>query len=222
MSAPPASTVLELDAFIRTAKSAGVPDAALVELLKQNGWSERRIFRSLSGYYFQVLGVAPPSRSAHSESARDAFLYLLNFITLSSWTVALGNLCYVLIARAFPDPTNLGYRPYGPGSPTDQIAWQLASIIVTLPVFAFINRVIARELRRRPDLIDSAVRLWLTYLALVIAATIVIADGIWFLDALLRGGITVRFVLDSLVLLILGGGVFAYYFAGLQPSATNQ
>jgi hypothetical protein len=54
----------------------------------------------------------------------------------------------------------------------------------------------------------------------VIAAIIVLLDGIWFLNALLRGELTVRFVLDSLVLLALGGGVFAYYLNGLrQPAA---
>lgn len=72
---------------------------------------------------------------------------------------------------------------------------------------------------QRPDLYDSGVRKWLTYIALVFAAIIVLADGIWFLEALLRGQLTLRFMLDSLVLLVIGGGVFTYYLATIDGPA---
>jgi hypothetical protein len=85
----------EIDTFVRVAKERGVEDGALVPLLKQNGWSERRIYRSLTAYYGEFLGIPAPLRSSSGDNARDAFLYLLNFITLSFWTIALGNLCYV-------------------------------------------------------------------------------------------------------------------------------
>jgi hypothetical protein len=216
----------EIDTFIQTAKERGVEDGALVALLKQNGWSERRIYRSLTAFYGKFLGIPAPVRSSSGDNARDAFLYLLNFITLGFWTIALGNLCYVLIAHAFPDRTtpNTPYAyGYGGGySLMYQISWQLAAIIVAVPAFFVINRVIDHELARRPDLIESPIRLWLTYIALVIAATIVLIDGIWFLQALLRGELSIRFFLDSLVLLVLGGGVFAYYFAGLKPAQSDR
>lgn len=214
----------EIDKFIRTAKERGVEDGALVALLKQNGWSERRIYRSLSAFYGEFLGTPTPVRSSSGDNARDAFLYLLNFITLGFWTIALGNLCYVLIAHAFPDRINPNTpHAYGHGeSLMYQISWQLAAIIVALPAFFVINRVIDKELARRPDLIESPIRLWLTYIALVIAATIVLIDGIWFLQALLQGELSIRFFLDSLVLLVLGGGTFAYYFAGLKPAQSDR
>jgi len=103
-----------------------------------------------------------------------------------------------------------------------QISWQLAAIIVALPAFILINRIIDNELARRANLIESPIRLWLTYIALVIAATIILIDGIWFLQALLRGELSIRFILDSLVLLVLGGGVFTYYFAGLKPGQSDR
>ena len=211
MAAPSISD--SLDAFVRKAKAAGVQDDALTALLKQNGWSDKRILRSLSAYYTDALGVAPPVRSARGESARDAFMYALNFITLCLWTTAVGNLLYVLIARAFP----------GAGEYVDTgisgIAWQLATTIVALPIFIYFNRAIAREMGRRPDVAESPVRLWFTYGALVLAAVIVIGDAVWILQALLLGQLTVRFLLDSLVLLILGGGVFVYYFSDLHQRA---
>jgi Domain of unknown function (DUF5671) len=206
----------DLDAFVRTAKGGGVPDDALVPLLKQNGWSQRRIYRSLSAWYGTSLGVTPPSRSAGDDGARDAFYYLLNFITLGMWTVAVGQIFYVLIQHAFPDYSYQTQTLY-----VQDVAWQLATIIVVFPVFVFIHRSIKVQLQRRPDRADSGVRLWLTYVTLVIAAVVVLGDGIWFLNGFLRGELTVRFVLDSLVLLTLGGGVFAYYITTIRrPGVT--
>jgi hypothetical protein len=209
----------DLDEFVRHAKEGSVSDASIVALLKHNGWSERRIYRSLATYYTGVLGIALPGRSSRSDSARDAFMYVLNFITLGFWTTAVGNLCYVLIGRAFPDRTSYGYQ-YGSSLMT-QIAWQLAATIIALPAFLAINRVIERELARRPELADSPVRAWLTYAALVISATIVLIDAIWVLESLLNGDLTIRFILDSGVLLVLGGGVFAYYYTGLKPTKSD-
>ena len=208
-----------IDVFIRTAKANGVADSTIIVLLRHHGWSEQQIYRSLSAYYGDTIGMAPPSRSRRDDNARDAFIYVLNFVTLGFWTIALGNLCYVLIARAFPDPTIAAGRYGYFGAPLiDQIAWQLAATLVALPAFLVLNRLIEKEMKRRPDLAESPVRSWLTYVALVIGALVVLVDGIWFLEALLRGELSIRFLLDSLVLLVLGGGVIAYYLSDLTHS----
>ncbi len=151
--------------FVSQAKDRGVPDDSLVGILRQSGWSERRIYRALSDYYTSALGVAVPIKAQSSGAARDAFFYLLNFITLGFWTVALWQIWDDLVRRWFPDP--LAYQ-----SPSlrEDIAWQVAVIVVAFPIFAFVHATIARELARRPDLYYSPIRRWLTYLALVIAA----------------------------------------------------
>ena len=222
MSQPTLTPAQQLDRFIRTAKVNGVADDALVAVLRHNGWPERWIYRSLGAYYGDALGMLPPSRSGRSEHARDAFYYLLNFITLGFWTIALGQLFYTLIERRFPSPVG----PYSggrySGSLVSEVAWQLATIIVAYPCFVFVGWLIARQNERRPDALESGVRAWITYVALVIAAIVVLMDAIWFLNALLRGELTVKFVLDSLVLLVLGGGVFAYYLSGLRPPAAER
>jgi hypothetical protein len=207
-----------LGGFIQTAKERGLPDDALVPLLRQNGWSERRVYRSLSAYYAAALGVAPPSRGGRGVDARDAFLYLLNFITLGFWVVALGELFTILVDRWFPDPATGSYAP----DLRHQVAWQLATIIVAFPCFVVIGRLIAGEIARRPEAADSAVRAWLTYVALVIAGLCVLTDAIWVLDAFLTGALTIRFVLDSVVVIGLGGGVFAYYLATLRQPAAER
>lgn len=204
----------ELAAFLRAAKEEGINDDFVVALLRQNGWPERRIFRAYSAFYADRLGTALPRRQQAAENARDAFYYLLNFITLGFWTVALGQIFYRLIAYWFPDPAStMAYY----GSLRDDVAWQAATVIVAFPVFLFVHSLIARELRNRPDLYDSGIRRWLTYLALVVAAIVVLTDAAWVIEALIRGELTVRFILDSLVLLVLGGGVFVYYLRTMEP-----
>lgn len=215
----PAASDQGLLAFVRAAKGQGVNDEFIVALLCQRGWSERRVYAAFSSYYADALGMPVPARAGRVENARDAFYYLLNFITLGFWTVALGQVFYNLIARAFPDATQM---PYYAESLRDQISWQVAVVVIAFPVFIFVHTLIGRELSKRPDLYDSAVRRWLTYLALVIAAIVVLLDGVWFISALLRGELTIRFMLDSLVLLVLGGGVFLYYLKTIDAPTTQS
>ena len=158
------------------------------------------------------------SAKAHGVAdARDAFYYLLNFLTLGFWTVALGQIFYTLIGHWLPDAAQLQYQQ----PLRDLISWQLATVIVTFPIFAYVHSLIGRQLRLRRELYNSGVRKWLTYLALVLAVLIVCTDAIWFLEALLRGQLTLNFVLDSLVLLVIGGGVFTYYFTTIDAPRTQ-
>jgi len=73
-----APTADDLDCFIRAAKGRDVPDDALVALLRQNGWSERRIYGRLTAYYGESLGIAPPVRS--SRGARRLRYAVINFL----------------------------------------------------------------------------------------------------------------------------------------------
>jgi len=212
------SSDAELDAFLQAAKEGGVSDDFVVALLRQNGWSERRIFRAYSAFYADRLGTPLPKRHQAAENARDAFYYLLNFIMLGFWAVALGQIFYRLIGFWIPDPAVERYY----GSLRDDIAWQAATVIVAFPVFLYVHSLIQRELRSRTDLYYSGIRRWLTYLALVIAAIVLLCDAAWVIEALIRGELTLRFILESVVLLVLGGGVFLYYLRTMEPPATAQ
>lgn len=212
-------TDAELLAFLRSAKEQNISDDFVVALLRQNGWPERRIYRAYSAFYGERLGAPLPKRYQSAENARDAFFYLLNFITLGFWTVALGQIFFRLIAYWVPDSA-LSTTYYG--SLRDDVAWQVATVIVAFPTFAYVHSLIQRELRKRSDLYESPVRRWLTYLTLVVAAIVVLTDAAWVIEALIRGELTLRFILDSLVLLIIGGGVFVYYLRTMEPSAAAE
>lgn len=210
--------------FIRAAKAHGADDQFLVTLLRQQGWSERRVFAAFSAHYADLTGQAVPSRGSRTENARDAFLYLLAFVTLGIWTVAFVWLAYILIDHAFPSP--LDYSQYVGYSFHEDVAGQLASLIVAFPIFIFVSRAIVHETRQRPESLDSGVRKWLTYVALVITAVALLGDGVWFLQQFILGDLTVRFVLKSLVLFGVAGAVLWYYLgtvrAGAAPSSRDR
>ena len=215
-----ADTPTDLDVFVRRAKAAAVSDAALVGMLRQSGWSERAVYQSLRAYYAEVIGVSPPVRSGGGVNARDAFFYLLYFFTLACWTLALGNVFWVAIDRAFPDALHTASNYDYSGSFMSAVSFSLATLFIAFPVFVVVHLLIGRELRRRPEAAESGVRSWLTYLALVATAATVIGDGIAVVDELLTGSVSTRSLLDAVLIAAIGGGVFVYFFTTLRMAGS--
>jgi hypothetical protein len=205
--------------FITTAKARGVSDEFVVSLLRQNGWSERRIYQAFSTYYEGILGAPLPSRGGAIEYAGDAFLYLLAFISLSSWTYALGHLFFVFIDRWYPSGLDSSYALV---SFRQSVTYELATIIVAFPIFLFVSRAISSGLARHAERAESGVRKWLIYIALVIASVTLVGDAIWFLNSFLQGDLTTRFVLKSLVLSLIAGSIFGYYMSAVRGPAVSR
>ena len=209
----------ELEGFIAGAKRAQVADAFIFDQLRQAGWPERRIYAAFTAYYAREHGLVLPVRGSRLEYAREALLYLLNFISLAVWITAAGHLFYVLIDRRFPSALDSAYLRE---SSRFDLSLELAAIIVAFPIFAVVSRLIARSLKARPEGSESGVRRWLTSVALVIAAVIIIGDAIAFLNEFFQGDLTLRFVLKSLVLVVLAGGVFVYYRVTLMDATRRH
>ena len=199
--------------LIEKALAAGVPQETLVGILTARGWPERDVYEALAGYYERVTGVEIPKRAGAGAAAKEAFFYLLVFSTLATWTIALGALWFALIDRWRADPLF-----NGPGQAWDltEVTWALAAILVAFPICLLVSRVVAGEVAANPEKLESGVRKWLTYIALVIAACVFMGDLIQVLSYLLQGELTSQFVAKSVVVLALSGGVFVYYFGGLR------
>ncbi len=203
-----------ISALIEKALAAGVPEPSLIGILTARGWSEKEIYSALAEHYERTIGMRIPHRGGTTASAKDAFFYLLIFSTLATWTFAVGSLAFVLIERFLPDPLFNGIQAVD----NEEITWSLAAILVAFPLFLLVSRAVAREAAKQPEKLDSPVRKWLTYLALVIAACVMMGDLIAALGYLLRGELTSRFVAKACVVLAISGGVFIYYFAGLRKT----
>ena len=92
----------------------------------------------------------------------------------------------------------------------------MASLIIAYPVYLLIMRMLIRGVQTSPEKLDSGVRKWLTYIALLIASSTVIGDLITFLSHFLRGELTTHFVLRVLTVFVIAGGVFWYYLLWLE------
>jgi hypothetical protein len=201
-----------LQEFLDAAKRQGATDEHLVGLLRGRGWPEEDVYRALADHYESQSSLQVPVYR-RSGSAKDAFLYLLSFATLATWTLGAGSVMFTLIERWFKDPLSPA-NYYASGY--YQMADSLACVIVAFPVYVFVMRYIVRELEGHPEKLESPVRKWLTYIALLIAAGVVVGDLITFLTYFLRGELTARFVAKVAVVLVIAGGVFWYYMGSLQ------
>ena len=203
---------LRLFEFIEASKAKGASDEFLASFLVRRGWPEDDVYAALGNYWERATGVAVPERSFRGESSRDAFLYLLAFSTLATWSSAFGSLLFRLIERWFPDPVAMQHI-YNVRS---AVTWQMASIAVAFPIFLVVMRTILREAQERPERLESSVRKWLTYIALLLTAGSMICDLIWFFDYFLTGELTVRFVLKALTVMLICGAIFIYYLGSLR------
>jgi hypothetical protein len=198
--------------FLEAARAQGLGEEALVGLLKGRGWPEDDAYRAVADYYEAQTGIPIPAYK-RAGSAKDAFLYLLVFALLATWTIAVGTVLFTLIERWLKDPlapnTYYSFSYY-------QIADSLACIIVAFPIYLLVTLYILREQKAHPEKLGSPVRKWLTYIALLIAAGVVVGDVITFLTYVLRGELTSRFVAKTAVVLVIAGGVFWYYLGSLQ------
>ena len=198
----------DLVSFIETARGRGASDEFISKLLRSYGWPHREIERAFFLVYERLTRQPMPTpKGLAGESARDAFLYLLSLFSLAIWTQALGQLAFIFINTYLPDPLERYY-----GDPTYQIAFSLARLIVTFPVYLLIMRQLLKDLSAYPEKYQSGVRKWLTYLTLLVVSLIAIGALITFLTSFLRGDLTLRFILKVIVTLAIDGGVLWYYF----------
>jgi len=201
----------DLDQFVRDALTQGNSRAAILQVLTDAGWTAEQTNSALSAYADVPFSVPVPRPKPYL-SAREAFLYLVLFTTLYLSAYHFGNLLFDLINRAFPDPASINYGNFIAQS----MRWSVASIIIAFPVFLLLSGRIGRELAQQPIKRLSAIRRWLTYLTLFVAAIVLIIDLITLVNNVLGGEITTRFTLKVLVAGVIASTVFGYYLWDLR------
>lgn len=190
--------------FVDAALRAGASRSEVRQVLNTAGWSEDQIREAL-GAFSDVEFVIPVPRPRVQVSARDAFIYLVTFgaLYLSAWH--LGNLMFQFINLLNPSELERVASYHG------QIRWATATLIIAFPVYLWLSMRTARALAADPARRQSAVRRWLIFLTLTVAAFVVLGDLISLIYGLLAGELTARFLLKSLVVAAIAGAMFGYY-----------
>lgn len=207
-----ASATQDLEWFVREALAKGESRAAVEAALTAAEWPPEQV-RSALGAYAEVPFSVPIPKPRPYLSAREAFLYLVLFATLYVTAYHLGSLLFDLINRAMPDPADPGYAA---GGLAQSMRWSTASVIIAFPVFLYVAHYLGRELARNPVKRLSAVRRWLTYLTLFLAAAVLVGDMITLVYNLLGGELTLRFAIKVLVVAVIAGTIFGYYLLDLR------
>lgn len=200
-----------LQQFIAHARQKGMDHQTIRMLLQSAGWKDRDILVAMSEESLDLPLPMPDDRGG----AREAFLHLVSFASLYGSIVAVLVLFFQYLNRLFPD---VAFDPSYSDSGWDQsmIRWFLAMLIVSFPLFAWMSRLIMRDIAKNPERAWSPVRRWLTYLTLFVTAGVLVGDGITLLFYLLEGELSIRFVLKVLVTLLVAGMTFGYYFLALK------
>lgn len=206
-----ASGTQDVDAFVREALAKGASRESIETALTAAGWPAAQIHGALNGYA-DVAFVVPVPKPRPYLSAREAFLYLVLFTTLYVTAYHLGSLLFDLVNRAFPDPAATDHGRVVAQS----MRWSIASLITAFPVFVYVARHLGRELARNPAKRLSAVRRWLTYLTLFLAAAFLVGDMITLVYNALGGELATRFVLKVVVVAMIAGTIFGYYLHDMR------
>lgn len=209
-----------LQQFVYESLRAQVPRETISHQLAKAGWQDDEIKNALSQFVDSPSTIPIPKRKPYL-SAREAFLYLVLFLTLYISSFSFGTLLFQFINRWIPDASQFP-SVYETQSILDTIRHATASLIITFPIFLFVSWLLARGLATDPDKRSSKIRKWLTYITLFIAAGIIIGDLIALVSNVLSGELTTRFVLKVLTILFIAATIFGYYLWSLRQEESSS
>lgn len=203
-----------LDTFVREALNRGESRERIDAALVSAGWSRKEVEDALSAWSETDLGIAAP-RPKPYVSAREAFFYLVLFLLLGVVAWNLGSLLFALIDIAVADVLDTSSRDA-------QIRGAISGLVVGAPLFAWLGWRIYRQRRANPAMQRSAVRKWLTYVTLVIAACVLVGDAIGVVFNFLSGELSTRLGLKLFVVAAIAGGVFAFFIRDAERGEGDE
>ena len=191
--------------FTREALSAGRSREEIASALANAGWSQRDIGTALVAFADGPF-LPPVPRPRRYLASRDAFIYALMFLTLGLTAGHLISLLFAIIDLWVPQ---IGNSPYRILSAEGQIRWAFAVLVLSAPLYLWIMRLSDRQDDGGQD--RSALRKWLTYLALLISAMTLLGDAAFVVSRLLAGDATLEFLLKSLTVGVVAAAIFVFY-----------
>ena len=144
---------------------------------------------------------------------KDFFLWAGALVAFYWTVIASILLIFNYINYAFPNA--LSYYPADPYQ--SGISYQMASIIVLLPVYMMLMWIIRKEISQDSSRKDIWVRRWALILTLFASGVAIVGDLITLLTAFLNGEeLTTAFLLKVLVIFLIATGVLLYFIADLR------
>ena len=190
-----------------------MPRAEIEGILLQSGWSKRQVGDTLATFADVTFPIPVPRPRPYTD-AREAFLYGLLFVALSLSAYHLGMLIFSFIEQAFPLTDTVP-------SLRESTRWPTSVLVVALPVFFYLSRLVNRDIRLDPSRRASKNRSQMTYITLFLCASVVIGILAGLVYSFLGGELTIRFILKSLTAAGIAAGVFGYYLRDMRVEGTE-
>lgn len=148
---------------------------------------------------------------------KDVFLQLFNIVTFYLSVIGFIMLYVQYINALLPDPLNYYFNGI---SETVRVASSI--LFIAVPAYLLSSWLLNKDISAVPERRELKLRKWLIYFTLFISAITIIVDLIIFVYNFLNGELTLRFFLKVLVVLLVAGAVFGYYFWNLKRAATES
>ncbi len=193
--------------------SEGTSGDEIKKQLHAVGWSDDEI-DSIYATGLTQCGVPAPVKGddkifSKKSTAGEIVVNIFSFVVLGFIATSLGILFYNVIDYFFTDEIVGAYRKKVSSS---SIHYAIAVLIVGFPMYYFSMKFWFRRFKRDEGKVESLLTKWITYIILLIGVITVVGDLVAVLFYFLQGEITVKFFLKALVILIISGGIFGFYF----------
>jgi hypothetical protein len=190
-----------LENFVGEALRAGRGKTEISVVLSEAGWPAGQVAAALTAFSDRpfTVPVPVPRPALH---AREAFEYLVLYVTLvfSAWN--LTDLLFLLIDQALPEATrHIGVSSFD----EDRLRWGSASVSIGFCLFFAMVRYISLQVARDPARRLSPVRRWLTYAAVFLGVLALAGDGMALAYCALGGQLTPRILMRVLALGVVAG-----------------
>ena len=203
----------DLTTFVKEALTRGVPRGEIEGILLQSGWSKSQVSDALAAFADVTFQIPVPKPRPYTD-AREAFLYGVLFVALALSAYNLGGLIFAFIEQGFPlEDSATSLR--------ETTRWPISVLVVALPLFFYVSRVVSQDVRLDPSKRASKSRSQMTYITLFICASVVIGVLAGLVYSFLGGEFTIRFILQSLTAAGIAAGIFGYYLKDQRVEGTD-
>ena len=198
--------------FVHDALLAGRSREEIRRSLRQAGWSNTEINDALAQY--ARIDFSPPIPAPRPQlTARDVFLYAVQFTALAYTAFYLIGLVHAMLDLWMPDAADF---PDVELRATMRMRWAIATLVVAAPVYLWMSRFIHNRVEKDARSRRSLVRKYLTYTTLFVTAMIFMGDATYLVYGFLEGSATLRFVLKAATVGIVTLAIFVFYLRDVE------
>lgn len=145
--------------------------------------------------------------SKEFSAAERAFWMLTFFFTLFFTALGGGQIFFQIVNSVFPDPL---------GASQEILRIGFSFLLISAPIAFLTGRKLHRAIVGKRLPLSSSIRHWLEFIALFFAAATIIGDLATTLITFLNGELTLRFFFKILVILVIAGGIFGFFWGDLR------